>query len=102
MSGINLEAAQRGVKVANFIAEAEAAFRIVVSTLAVSAQAEGLTFQEAVAAITTGGQAAVTRLIFQFGTYDSAEDGAAVIHAAVDEMASRIYAETADSIKGTA
>lgn len=86
-SGVDLEAARRGVQRQGFTEVVEAAFRRTIADLAAAAQVEGLVFQDAASAITTGAQTAVVRTLARFGDYDTPE--------ALTELAQGIVGELA-------
>lgn len=93
MSGVDLEAARRGVQRQGFTEIVEAAFRRTVADLATAADAEGLTFADAMSAITTGGQTAIMRLLARFTAYDGPDELAATAIAVVQELAPVAAAE---------
>lgn len=86
-SGVDLEAARRGVQRQGFTEVVEAAFRRTVADLAASADVEGLAFADAMSAITTGGQTSIMRLLARFTAYDDAEELAATATAVIVELA---------------
>jgi hypothetical protein len=93
VTGVDLEAAHRGVQRQGFTDVAEAAFRKTIADLATAAQAEGLALADALSAITTGGQTAVIRVLARFGEHEDADALAELACGVVRELAPIAFEE---------